>query len=410
MNPSSPGETGAPAEAPPRDPTEERGVEERRIEARKMEAIGSLAGAIAHDFNNLLGVVIGNLDLLREQPGGNAETDDLAREALDAAMRGAKLTRGLLAFAQRQPLQPQRIAVNEVVTGLAHRLRQTLGGRYEVALDLAPEVWPVVADPAQLEAALVNLATNARDAMPDGGRLAVATGNARLDEDYAAHYPDLRPGEYALIAISDTGSGMPPEIVARIFEPFFTTKEHGQGTGLGLATVFGYMKQSGGHINVYSEVGIGTTFRLYLPRAGRAEGEARAPAAAELPAGRGETVLVVEDNAALRRVALRQLSQLGYDVLAAENAPAALALLETRTGIDVLFTDVVMPGGMDGLELARLALARWPAMGVVLASGFPQSRARAESGIPLTVRLLNKPYRKDELAQALRAAVDGARR
>jgi PAS domain S-box-containing protein len=389
-----------------RDVTEQRMVEQQLVQAQKMEAIGNLTGGMAHDFNNLLGVIIGNLDLLREQHGGVPEIDELAREALDAATRGAELTRGLLAFARRQPLRPQRISVNEIVTGITRLLRRTLGERIEVALELAPSVWPVVVDPVQLEAALANLATNARDAMPKGGRLTIASANERLDADYAAQFPDVAPGNYVLITVSDTGTGMPAEILGRIFEPFFTTKEQGAGTGLGLAMVFGYMKQSGGHINVYSEVGVGTSFRLYLPMAADAAAEQPAPPAEQLALGRGETVLLVEDNPALRRIAVRQLEQLGYQALEAENARAAVALLEARPGIHVLFTDIVMPGEMDGLELARIARSLWPEMGVILTSGFPGSHAGADGDIVRSMRLLSKPYRKDELARALREAIE----
>jgi PAS domain S-box-containing protein len=390
-----------------RDVTEQRLVERQLVQAQKMEAIGNLTGGMAHDFNNLLGVIIGNLDLLREQLCGNSESDELAREALDAATRGAELTRGLLAFARKQPLQPRRIDINEVVAAITKLLRRTLGERIEVTLDLAADIWPVLADPVQLEAALANLATNARDAMPTGGRLTIATRNRHLDEDYAAQHPDVAAGDYAVIEVSDTGGGIPPEILGRIFEPFFTTKERGRGSGLGLAMTFGYMKQSGGHINVYSEVGAGTTFRLYLPRArGAAEREVE-PAAEQPPLGRGETVLVVEDNAALRRIAVRQLTQLGYGVVEADNARSAITTLERMPGIAALFTDIVMPGEMDGIELARLVASLWPAIAVVMTSGFPGTKIDGDPA--RAARLLSKPYRKEELARALRDAIDGAK-
>jgi PAS domain S-box-containing protein len=390
-----------------RDVTERRLIDQQLAQAQKMEAIGNLTGGMAHDFNNLLGVVIGNLDLLRERHGSDPALDELAREALDAATRGADLTRGLLAFARRQPLQPRRIDVNEVVSGITKLLRRTLGERVEVILALGPGIWPVMVDSAQLEATLANLATNARDAMPKGGRLTIATKNQQLDADYAALHPDVAPGDYAAVEVSDTGTGIAPDILGRVFEPFFTTKDRGQGSGLGLAMVFGYVKQSGGHINVYSEVGVGTTFRLYLPRArGAAEQRAAAPAERPRP-GRGETVLVVEDNAALRRIAARQLIQLGYIVVEAENARAAVALLETTPRIHVLFTDVVMPGEMDGIELARLALSRWPALRIILTSGFPGTSLNGDSDVARNSRLLSKPYRKEELARVLRDVIDG---
>src|SRR5579862_3362763 len=253
-------------------------AEARLIQAQKMEAIGNLTGGLAHDFNNLLGIIIGNLDLLRgvlkTRPAAAQEADELTHEALDAAIRGADLTKRLLAFARRQPLQPEHVNINELVSGMVKLLRRTLGETIEVSLDLSPDMWPVTVDPAQLEASLANLATNARDAMPAGGKLMIATMNRHLDADYSVQNPEVTPGDYAVIEVSDTGSGMLPDVMSRIFEPFFTTKPHGKGTGLGLSMVFGFMKQSGGHINCYSEPGAGTTFRLYLPRTASGTGPA----------------------------------------------------------------------------------------------------------------------------------------
>jgi PAS domain S-box-containing protein len=389
------------------DITEKRLFEQQVGHSQKMEAIGNLTGGMAHDFNNLLGVIIGNLDLLRLRHAGSPIGDELVSEALDAAKRGAELTHSLLAFAPRQPLQARRIAVNETVTEIAKLLLRVLGERVEVTLDLAPEVWPVIADPVQLEAALVNLATNARDAMPKGGKLRIATSNRRLDEDYVAPHSEVAPGDYVMTEVSDTGTGIAPEIAARIFEPFATTKEPGKGTGLGLAMVFGYMKQSGGHINVYSEPGIGTTFHLYLPRA-QGPAERALPAPPLAPRGRGETVLVVEDNAPLRRVALRQLVELGYAVKEAESARAAIELMQTAPEISVLFSDVVMPGEIDGLKLARISLRRWPSIRIVLTSGFPGTIYGKLGGKLGTVaaQLLTKPYHREDLARALRRALD----
>ncbi|HUZ71664.1 MAG TPA: MASE4 domain-containing protein [Stellaceae bacterium] len=380
-------------------------AEAQLVQAQKMEAIGNLTGGMAHDFNNLLGVIIGNVDLLRDHVKENAEAQELTDDALDAALRGADLTRRLLAFARRQALQPRRIDVNEHVSGISKLLARTLGEQVTVALALGENIWPVEADPAQLEASLTNLATNARDAMPKGGRLTITTGNRTLDEDYAGLHAEVRPGDYAMIEVSDTGSGMPADTVSHIFEPFFTTKEPGKGTGLGLSMVFGFMKQSGGHINVYSEMGVGTTFRLYLPRAATGAQEAAAAPAPSLARGRNERVLVVEDNADLRRVVLRQLHDLGYRTFEAEDAQAALMVLETQP-IDLLFTDIVMSGGMNGYELARTALARWPAMKAVLTSGFPGGNfvTNDESA---KMRLLTKPYRKEELGRTFRDVLDG---
>ena len=374
------------------------------VHAQKMEAIGNLTGGMAHDFNNLLGVIIGNLDVLRATRKGDAEVEELGGEALDAALRGADLTRRLLAFARRQPLQPELIDVNEHVGAITKLLARTLGERVELVVETAPGIWPVLADPAQLEAAITNLATNARDAMPRGGKLAIATGNRQLDADYASLHPEVVPGDYAMIEVSDNGTGIPQDLLGRIFEPFFTTKEKDKGTGLGLSQVFGYMKQSGGHVSVYSEVGSGTTFRLYLPRAAIAgAAEQRAPVK-EAPAGHGEIVLAVEDNVGMRRIVLRQLGELGYRAWEAENAAAALAILE-REPIDILLTDIMMPGELSGLDLARHVAKRWPKMRVILTSGFPGAKIEGGlSGDGLT-RILSKPYRRDDLARALRQAL-----
>ena len=380
--------------------------EEQLRQAQKMEAIGQLTGGVAHDFNNLLGVIIGNIDLLRSLRPDDVELDELTLDALNAALGGAELTRRLLAFARRQPLQPQRIELTALVGGTVKLLRRVIGDNIEISLKLAKDTGPVMADPAQLEAALTNLATNARDAMPSGGKLRIATSKTHLDEVYAASRPDVAPGDYAMVEVTDTGEGMPPEVIERIFEPFYTTKGRDKGTGLGLSMVFGFLKQSGGHVAVYSEVGVGTTFRLYLPSLTGAA----APAAPAQPTtaveGRGETVLVVEDNDALRRIALRELRALGYTVLEASSGVMALAQLEAGP-VDLLFSDVVMPGGVDGFELARTATARWPSLRVVLTSGFPQTKLEDEFQ-PMGFRLLTKPYRRTDLAKALREMLDSA--
>ena len=383
----------------------QRRVEAQLRQAQKMEAIGILTGGVAHDFNNLLGVIIGNLDLLAETEHADAEVLELAGEARDAALRGADLTRRLLAFARRQPLQPQELDVNTLVSGETKLLERLLGESIEIALELEDGIWPILADAAQLEASLANLATNARDAMPAGGNLRIATRNCELDAAYAAQHPYVTPGDYVLIEVTDTGSGMTPEVMSRIFEPFFTTKEQGRGSGLGLSMVFGFMKQSGGHISVESELGHGTTCRLYFARAAQgARGEEKS-VAEPLPMGRGETVLLVEDNAALRRMAVRQLGELGYRVREAENAPQAMEMLARDPAIDLLFTDVVMPGGMDGRQLADRVAARWPRVKVLLASGFPGSVVSG-GGLARGAHLLSKPYRREQLARALREAIE----
>ena len=388
------------------DITETRSAQEQLRQAQKMEAIGNLTGGMAHDFNNLLGVIIGNLDLLHDSRAIAPEDRELVREALAASSSGADLTRRLLAFARRQPLQPQVVKVNVLVSGIAGLLGRTLGEHIPISLKLGDGIWPVRVDPAQLEASLVNLANNARDVMPDGGRLMIATANRHLDEDYAARQIELLPGDYAMVEVSDTGTGIPPDLLTQIFEPFFTTKEPGKGTGLGLSMVFGFVKQSGGHINVYSEPGAGTTFRLYLPRElDGAEATETAVAASPATAGTGETILIVEDNVPMRRIVRRQLVELGYRVIEAEGAAEALDLL-TREPVRLLFSDIVMPGEMNGIALAREALTRWPALQVILTSGFPDIRLGGSNGETVTgLRLLTKPYRRAELAEAIREAL-----
>ncbi|HKT20598.1 MAG TPA: CHASE domain-containing protein [Stellaceae bacterium] len=387
------------------DATQTNALERQLIQVQKMEAIGNLTGGMAHDFNNLLGIIIGNLDLARGAKALPGDAAELVGEALDAALRGAELTRRLLAFARRQPLKPERVELNALIGDIIKLLTRTLGEAVEISLNLAPDLWPIVIDPAQLEASLANLATNARDAMPQGGKLLISTMNRHLDADYASLFPEIAPGDYALIEVSDTGTGIPPELIGRIFEPFFTTKEVGKGTGLGLSMVFGFVKQSGGHITVYSEPGVGTTFRLYLPRASDgAEAEATIERGL-LAQGRGEVVLAVEDNAALRRVVLRQLHDLGYRTLEADSAAAALALC-AREKVDLLFTDVILVGGADGYALAREVRQRRPDIAIVLTSGFPQMKFDNDSGWKDEFVLLNKPYRRRDLAQALRDALE----
>lgn len=391
-----------------REQVERTKLEEQLHQAQKMEAIGNLTGGMAHDFNNVLAVIIGNIDMLRDLRKDDPDTEELTRDALDAAFRGADLTRRLLAFARQQPLRPQRVDINELVSGITRLLSRTLGEQIEISLDLSPDVWPIVVDPAQLQASLTNLATNARDAMANGGRLMILTGNRYLDDDFAFEHAEVKPGPYVIIEVSDTGVGMMPDVMNRIFEPFYTTKERDKGTGLGLSMVFGFIKQSGGHISVYSEPGRGTTFRLFLPRMAEDVAIVEASWPVELVRGRGETVLVVEDNPALRRVVVRQLGELGYRVREAENARAGLRLME-RENIDLLLTDIVMPGGTDGHELARQASQRWSNVRVVFTSGFSEARVSADANaLAPDIPLVSKPYRKEDLASALRQALERA--
>jgi PAS domain S-box-containing protein len=391
------------------DITERRLIERQLSQAQKMEAIGNLTGGLAHDFNNGLGVIIGNLDLLAQMVEENGTAVEVCDEAREAALRCADLIRGLLAFARRQPLRPRQNHVNTLVRDTARLLGRTLGEDIALNLTLSQDLWTAMADAAQLEAALVNLATNARDAMPKGGQLRIATRNAHLDADYAALHPEAAPGDHVLIEVSDTGTGIPREILGHIFEPFFTTKPVGQGTGLGLAMVFGFVKQSGGNIDVYSEPGLGTTFRMYLPRAQEIDADTGDDDDWQPAVGGEETVLLVEDNPKLRKVAARQLSQLGYRVLEAENAEAALHIVSDGDKIDLLFTDVVMPGSMDGYELARLVGRLRPRPEILLASGFPGGQVPGQSAGHPEFRLLSKPYNLDDLARAVRHALDSDR-
>jgi PAS domain S-box-containing protein len=383
----------------------QRELEQQLVRSQKMEAIGSLTGGIAHDFNNLLGVIIGNLDLLNGRPY-DVDDKEMLSEALTAAFRGAELTSRLLSFARRQPLQSESTDVNELVSNTVALLRRTLGENIEIVLELTPDLWPAVVDPAQLEAAVTNLATNSRDAMPKGGKLTLRTTNVNLDDAYVEAHDEVQPGAYISLEVRDTGSGIPLEIQTKIFDPFFTTKDVGKGSGLGLSMVFGFVKQSGGHVSVDSEVGRGACFHLFLPRAQRKDAlEETALGLIERDQGGHERILVVEDNEQMRRVVLRQLSSLGYDVIEAENAASALDILR-RDKVDLLFTDVVMPGGMSGPDLAHDAATLAPGLKVLFTSGFPSGRDDVDSWLQGDAKLLGKPYRKDELARALRETLD----
>jgi len=385
------------------DITESRKLEAQLYQAQKMEAIGQFTGGVAHDFNNLLGIAIGNIDLAR-QIKKDDDLDELLGDALGALLRGAELTQRLLAFARRQPLRPEHVALNELTLEVARLLRRLLRESIEIRLDLGESLWPVKIDRAQFEAALVNLATNARDAMAGGGRLTIATRNGALSAEELRQNPDVLPGDYVVVEVGDTGSGMAPEVLPHVFEPFFTTKRLGAGTGLGLSMVFGFIKQSGGHIAVVSEEGRGTTIRLYLPPDSDRTIDAAAPSDTIDPAlsGRGECVLLVEDDPYLRRVTRRQLTELGYRVIEAESAAAALDILAGTAGIDLLFSDVVMPGGMSGVELARAAQLRWPKLKILLTSGYPEMLVDAPTA---DVRVLAKPYRNEALARAIHEAL-----
>lgn len=391
------------------DVTESKRVEAQLAQALKMEAVGQLTGGLAHDFNNLLGVIIGNLDLAGGRLGADPQLREYVDAALRSALRGAELVRQLLAFSRRQPLQPKVIDLNERLPGMAMLLKRTLGEEITINTRPADGLWPVLADPVQVEAAVLNLAINARDAMPGGGMLTIETANAHLDADYVAQNREVVADDYAMIAVTDNGTGMPPEIVARAFEPFFTTKDTGKGSGLGLSMVYGFAKQSGGHAKIYSELGHGTTIKIYLPRARALAEEAAAPAGPAVALERGhEAILLVEDNPQLRKTAERQLTHLGYRVQTAENGPAALALLGGGATVDLLLTDVVMPGGMTGHELAAQARERRPGLKVLMSTGYAEASLTNGHGRDEAWPVLGKPYRQQELAQMVRRVLDGA--
>jgi NO-binding membrane sensor protein with MHYT domain/signal transduction histidine kinase/CheY-like chemotaxis protein len=383
-----------------------RESEARLAQAQKMEAIGNLTGGMAHDFNNVLGAIILNLSACQRLPSGSDLMKQLVTEALESARNGAELIRSLLAFARRQPLSARRISLNDEVSRVHSLLSRIVGKDIEISVELAPGLWPVLTDASQLEACIVNLATNARDAMPKGGRLVIITGNQHLDEGYAQLNPSVACGDYAMIAVSDTGHGMTQDVLAKVFEPFFTTKEQGKGSGLGLSMVFGFAKQSDGHVSIYSEPGTGTTVRLFLPRilGGDQTDEPARPVIPEAPArGNGETVLVVEDDPDMRRVVVRQLTSLNYCVLEADVAAVSLGILAEKP-VDLVFSDVVMPGGIDGFEFVERVRKQWPSIKVLLSSGFPggQTNQRIDHFVPY----LSKPYDTEQLARAVRAALN----
>lgn len=389
-----------------RDVTERTQMEEQLRHAHRIDAMGQLTGGLAHDFNNLLGVIIGNLDVISAR-----NVDAIApfvANALEAADRGANLVRQLLTFARRQPLEPERITVQERSLKTVSLLESVLGGNITIRASADPDTAPIIADPSQLEAAILNLAVNARDAMPNGGTLTIECTNVVLDDDYAMSHVDVLPGEYVMISVSDTGTGMTAETQAKVFEPFFTTKGN-HGTGLGLSQVFGFAKQSGGHVSVHSELDSGTTFRLYLPPARAEETAAPELPPAETPHepdGAKHTILVVDDNDAMREIAALQLHTLGYQVIVAKNPAHALDVLRSPQSVDLLLTDIVMPGQLDGRELAIRARELRPHLNVLFTSGFTESTLAASIQADFASSVLSKPYRKVELAKRLRTLFD----
>ena len=370
-------------------------------QAQKMEAIGRLTGGVAHDFNNVLQVIGGNLQLLLRDVAGNLRGEQRLQVAIDAISRGSKLASQLLAFGRRQPLAPKVVNLGRLVRGIDDLLRRALGEGIEIETIVAGGLWNTFVDTVQVENALLNLAINARDAMAGNGRITIEAGNASLDDSYARRHAEVEPGQYVMLAVSDTGSGIPPEILDRVFEPFFTTKPEGQGTGLGLSMVYGFVKQSGGHVQIYSEPGQGTTVRLYLPRA-RADEDHDADLDDAPATGGSETVLVVEDDEEVRGTVVDLLGDLGYRVLKARDAQSALAIVESGVPIDVLFTDVVMPGPVRSPELARRAKERLPGLAVLFTSGYTENAIVHGGRLDEGIELLSKPYTREALARKIR--------
>ncbi len=386
--------------------TEPKKLEEQLRQSQKMEAVGQLTGGVAHDFNNLLGVIIGNLELLEEQ------LDDLqgeGKEMLDAAMeavqKGANLNRQLLAFSRRQALAPRSIDLNEQIMGMVSMLRRTLGETIKVDVASTAGLWSCNADPAQVEAALLNLSINARDAMPNGGKLTVELSNEILTEHDISDISDVEPGQYVSLAVRDTGQGIQQDALNHVFEPFYTTKEVGEGSGLGLSMVFGFAKQSRGHVAIDSKEGIGTTVTLYLPRADAAT-EAVSEIEPEAPSAQGETVLVVEDDQDMRNLTEKLVRDLGYRPLVASDGKSAFAEMSRSERIDILLTDIVLPGGMDGSKIAAEAKSRFADIKVLFMSGYTRNHLADQGGLDDSVLLLEKPFRKFELARKLREAIE----
>lgn len=376
-------------------------------QAQKLEAIGQLTGGVAHDFNNLLTVIIGNLELLETKLDSDEERA-LLNEAMEAADLGATLINRLLAFARRSPLEVRTVDLNSLTLGLTDMLHRTLGDHISLSSVLSPDLWPVRSDPGQLENAIINLALNARDAMPGGGRLIVETRNAIIDDDQAAPAIGLQPGQYAQLVVSDTGEGMTHETRERAIEPFFTTKEVGRGTGLGLSMVFGFAKQSGGHIAIYSELGKGTTINLYLPRSdGDATTQTESGVGQPIAQGGGELVLVVEDDDRLRHLTNTRLTELGYRVLEASMGQTALDIVHGDSDdIALVFTDIMMPGGMSGYELCEELRKSRPDIRVLLTSGYAEDVVHADRLALEHLRILRKPYRQADLATMVREVLD----
>jgi len=392
-----------------RDLTNELRREEALLKSQRLEAIGQLTGGIAHDFNNLLTIVTGNLELMDDLITDERARDH-ARRAQQAADAGARLTNRLLTFARRRRLEPQDVNLNDQVRVMTELLQRTLGETVQLTTVLAPDLWTARVDPSEVENAVVNLAINARDAMPNGGKLVIETSNMIFDGQAAGPEAAIVPGDYVRLSVSDNGVGMSRETLARAFEPFFTTKPPGRGTGLGLSTIYGFVKQSNGNVTIYSEVDKGTTVNIYLPRR-RADvrPDAQKQPVGATTEGEGKTILLVEDNPEVRAVALGRLQRLGYCVIEAYTAAEAISILESDAAITAVFSDVVMPGGLSGFDLARWMRANRPELPVLLTSGFAEDIARGDEPDANQPPMLRKPYTQAELAKMLRQALTSVR-
>jgi signal transduction histidine kinase/CheY-like chemotaxis protein len=375
-------------------------------QAQKMEAIGQLTGGVAHDFNNILTVITGTIEILSDAVKDRPHLVQITNLISGAAARGAELTKHLLAFSRRQPLQPRNTDVNALIVDASGLLRPTLGEHIEIESMLAHDSAPALIDPSQLSTAILNLALNARDAMPDGGKLTLETKNVVLDENYARLNSDVRPGNYVMIAVSDTGEGIPNNLLEKVFEPFFTTKEAGKGSGLGLSMVYGFVKQSNGHIKIYSEKGHGTSVKLYLPLAASGDPEEPAGATGGYAGEHGDqSILIVEDDPLVREYVKAQITRFGFRTLAAGNAAEALAVIDGPERIDLLFTDVMLPGGVNGRQLAAEAVKRRPALKVLYTSGYAENALVHHGRLDAGVLLLPKPYLSADLARMLITAL-----
>ena len=383
-------------------------IEAQLRQVQKMEAIGHLTGGIAHDFNNMLAVIIGALNIMQRRiDRGDYNISSFVQAAIEGAQRGGALTQRLLAFARKQMLEPRPSDVNKLVSGMSELLRRTLGETIQTEVILAGGLWRSYVDPHQLETTILNLVVNARDAMPEGGKLTIETANAYLDDSYARDQADVQAGQYVMIGVSDTGHGMTPEVVAKAFDPFFTTKGAGRGTGLGLSQVYGFVKQSGGHVKIYSEPGHGATIKVYLPRHHGAVDDSIAAktSSTDLPRAKGETILVVEDEDAVRRLAVEGLQELGYKVVEAESGQAGLAMLERTPEVKMVFTDIVMPN-MNGRQMTDEALKRRPDLRVLYTTGYTRNAVVHNGTLDPGVKLLGKPYTLAQLARGIRDILD----